>query len=888
MAAVASYQSPNDYNLVKEIRPFDPGYSGTMSEIATKGQYFKVAADRMKSMYDQAVGLDPQFAQNRDYLKNFMSEANKSLGKITKSDLSVMDNSAQAADVFQPLYDVSNPFNRRLLADSQINKWYQKQSQISDTYRTKDGGKEWNQNNDFYFRDAQQKYLTDARAGNLDSIDQHFQSKKGYIPYYDFKKEITDIQEACQGYSTQRRDIAQGNNLYFQETSKKGCSPTELALAFETGLSDRAKQQMAIDGYVHFKGNEDALAQKFTDIAVNVPQKQVDAIKATIAGIKDGGVSKDEQQRLTYYEQQLAALEPKLKQGKEEFEAMTKGNVIDYVKRNYDKLAGQIHFGELTNRLATAFRTDEEKNLVSTNPAGMLQLRLETDRANMYIQDGFDQANDARNHGYRMEEIEAQGDNAKELARLKGEIVGGSNGMGVPTAAFPVTGENVDIPKVTEEEFIKNNLVPARTDLDNSYAVVNQYVKKALGSSQDLGHQQLVNYITEIEKKQKKGEPLSTEAQNTLNAYNRYKDAKDNLAFVNDQIASINSQVKTNNPELFKIDIYDDKQYSNYKIRLGGGPNDPKFAPNSPAISQRDLAKAIQGETVKGFTIKNEKPKDGNMWRYSGLLDSNGNAKFVYYNGQLLLPQLNEEVYTLLNKTVKTGNENLTKIQEAKTKSYTDNYYENSPFTEFRQSDFGKDKDFTDRYGKDIQRLLNVTGGISEKSGYNVIFRDNTGQGIYVKLLDEDGNEEKFSEEEFARLRAESPVGAFIEKKPIGNGYAYYIPNVLSRYPGLPDDQTLKKYDKVEKHVRNIVTNLNQSPQFQNAIIMDSKELPVGGTSRYTGNTGIEYIISVKKEKGQPLSYVATWTLEDGTTDELTEQSMDQLLPQLDRNTKKK
>lgn len=86
------------------------------------------------------------------------------------------------------MYDVKNPFNYRLLADSQINKHYQKQQKLSETYRTKDGGETGDQNNHFYFRDAQQKYMEDAKNGNLESIDTHLQKRKSFIPYYDFKE----------------------------------------------------------------------------------------------------------------------------------------------------------------------------------------------------------------------------------------------------------------------------------------------------------------------------------------------------------------------------------------------------------------------------------------------------------------------------------------------------------------------------------------------------------------------------------------------------------------------------------------------------------------------------------------------------------------------------
>lgn len=866
---VASYQSNNDYSLVKEIRPFNLPYESTMQEITTKNSYWKVGADRMKSVYDQAVGLDPQFVQNKDYLRNFMGEANKQLGKISKTDLSVMDNSQQAVNVFKPLYDVSNPFNYRLLADSQINKHYQKQQQLSDSYRTKDGGKEWNQNNDFYFRDAQQKYLEDAKNGNLDSIESHYQNKKSYIPYYDFKKEISDIQEACKGQSYSTKGIAPNNELYFKESSKKGCSPTELALALKSGLSDRARQQMQIDGYVHFKGNEDVLAKKFTDINVTKAQEQVDAIAATIASIKDGGVSKDETERLAFYEQQLAQLEPELNEAKEEFQKMTQGNVIEYVKKNYDKLAGQVYFGDITDQLANAFRSDDTKNLVTTNAAGMLKLRLETDRANMYIQDNMDAQADFRNHGYRMDEIGLQGENAKELAILKGEIAN-PNSSGIPQTSRPVTSDTPDIPKVTESDFIETNLKPAKVKADNSYEVLNAYVSKALGKpNQHLRHQELVNYVEEQKAKKDKNQPYN---EDIISAFDKYKEAKDNLAFVNDRMAAVNSSIKASNPELFNDSNLSDKQILINRIALSDN-NGVYIHKNNKSISEKEAYQVLNGANVKGFEIK--KPGSGGSMQL--FLD----GKFIDPNQSVS----NTRLYNLfrdiqLNRQVK--------LDELKTKMYTDNNYVNSDQTVFNRGDFGKKEFFETNYGEKLKQYLNVIGDMGGKNGYEIVGRDKTGEGVYVRTLDDEGKsvglKSKGADDVFAKLRR-SPEGSGVRKDPKSD--SYYIPNFFPRYANLPDNETLAKYDKVKEHIRYIESGLQNNPTFINAPVIDSKELPAGGTVRFVSKIGMEYVISVKKEKGEPLKYVATYMNTGAKQErEIKAPSMDQLLAQIDPQIK--
>jgi len=871
--ATASYLGPNDYNLVKEIRPFNLPYESTMQEIAIKQEYWKVGAERVKTEYDRAVGLDPQFVQNREYLKNFMNEANKNLQKINKSDLRVSDNSQQATNVFKPLYDISNPFNYRLLADSQINKHYQKQQQLSDTYRTKDGGKEWNQNNDFYFRDAQQKYLADAKAGNVASIDSHFQNKKSYIPYYDYKKEVLDLQEACKGYSFDRKDIARGNDLYFEQSSKKGCSPTELAQAFKSGLSDRARQQMQIDGYVHFKGNEDELVRQFTDISVNKAKQQVDGIKATIAGIKDGGVSKEEMPRLAFYENQLAELEPELKQSIEEFNTMTKGNTLDYVKQNYDRLAGQVYFGDLTSQMANAFRTDEEKNIVSTNPAGMLKLRLETDRTNMYIQNRMDNESDYLNHLYDKDEAAQKFEYDKELARLKGELKsnGSSSEMGIPLNVDPVTGRNIGITTVTESDFINSNLVPARDKATTTYNVVDDLVRKQLGKTDTkLTNDQIVNYVTELENKKNKGDIVSQEGENILQAYGRYKNAKDDLSFANDQLSAADAIARDKRKDLFDNSKFSDNiVLNNYSMKLGDGSITMY---NPEPLSEKDVSRILNGEDVKGFSYEN--PTGSKLPTEAGI-------KYILYQGEpIVFDQNNTKLHDFFKSVVRKKQDDIAEINKLKTEFFTDQNYINSQMTVFNKMDFGKAQDFENQYGEKIKQFFSVTGGLNDKNGYTVVGRDKYGSGAYIKVLDEDGKPQKLNSATYAKLRGSDRGASITEDK---NTQSYYIPDFFPRYGGLPNNQTLDKYNKVEQHMRNIEKSLQTNSQFNNAITMDTRQLSVGGTTRYVGDKfGIEYIISIYKEQGQPNMYVATYTV-PGTNEErkYKEQTLDALLPQL-------
>lgn len=862
----ASYIKDNDYSLVDRLRPFNLPTESTMQEIATKTQYWKIGADRMKSVYDQAVGLDPQFMQNKEYLKGFMSDAETKLQKISKSDLAVLDNSQEAVNVFKPLYDTKNPFNYRLLMDSQLNKHYKEQEQISETYRTKDGGKEWNQNNDFYFRDAQQKYLEDARAGKLDSIDSHFQNRKSYIPFYDGKKEILDIQDACKGYSFDKKGIAPNSELYFNEQSKSGCSPTELAMAFKTGLSDRFKQQAMIDGYAHFKGNEDQLAKQFTDIYITRSQDQINNIEATVAGIKDGGVSKEEQPRLEFYQKQLNELKNEFKQSQDEFNKMTNGNTLEYVKNNYSKLAGQVYFGDLTNQLATAYRTDVEKNLVTTNPAGMLKLRLETDRANMYIQDDMDRSMEGLKHQYGIEDIMLKGQLDKELAIFKNNLENPGQ-TGIPQNSTPDTENNVNIPQITKGEFINKNLVPAKNEATNSYEVLNAYVTKALGQDgKFLNNQQLVNYVTEQENKKNKNQPYN---KDVINAYERYKSAKDNLEDVNNQIAAVDATIKSSNPELF-----DGRGLDNNKLNIDiaqVGSVKTKI----PSLSEQDMYKILQGESVNGFTVGKRDSGGFSGGGTGGGGWSSGKVMALYYHGQLVNTDMSYGDYEksvkkgsvpiglLFHHAMKINIDNSKRISELETKMYSENSYINSDQTVFNPKDLETKKGtFKQQYDETFKSILHVDGGLNDKNGYTILGRTKDGTGVYVQLIDDENKVRsvkwKGTDLILDKLR-ESGLGVKITKDEKTN--SYIIPDILPRYSNLPSNQTLAKFNEVKKSLNFIERALKENSKFKNAVIMDSKQLPSGGTKRYVGESGIEYLISIKKERGYPMKYVATYTI---------------------------
>lgn len=835
----ASYQQPNDYNLVKDIRPFDMPYASYMQEIATKGQYFKIGADRVKSVYDQAAGLDPQYTQGREYLKGFMEQANQNLQKLNKSDLSIMDNAQQAVRVFKPLFDIDNPMNAALLKDSQLNEHYKKQQKLSEMYRSKDGGKEWNMNNELYYRDAQAKYLQDAQNGDYSTIDENYQKRKSFVPYYDYKKEIADIVDSCKGQSIENQDISSFNSGYLEDYATKGCDPKRLALAFQTSLSDRAKQQMHIDGYVTYKGNEDVLLRKFNDISINNAKQEIDDIESAIRGLQAGTITKEEQAKIDKYNAILAIKKPKYKSALEEYQQLTKGNPLEYIKNNYDALAGNVYFDELTKNLGEAYRTDDVKRKLLPNAVELQQRKINADTNLQILKNNQDIEKQKQEHKDKLDEIRLKGTIDYELEQAKGNI-------SLPSTSKPVTGVTSDtpsIPKITEADFIKDNVEPAQKASDDAYSELEGYIKSKYNKTIDdiTGRnggsiEQFVN--------EHNGKDLANQDQDLALLYKNFKEANRNWTTELNKVKAIDSRVASEHPELSNDSKYnDEKTKLRFKV---GNINSKKEVDFS--MSEKDMHSVLAGKTVNGMQYKVVPQSD----KYG---PTDNKEKDFYLNGERIKDPVFEGVNKFLYLEYNTRDKDRQKLENLdkyKTDLYTSKYYNNGDFTENNIKIKAGDA-----LDQKLQGLLNTSGGNLEKNGYKITHRDRTGSGIYIQTLDDNKQNSvkggNTTDETLALLVANSQ-GAKKVKTP--SGWAYYLPNFTSRYEGLPDDSQLAKQQKSVDDITNLKDLLSTDSRITSKAYIDSYELPDGVITIDTPG-GKEATISVVYGKSTGYSYIA-------------------------------
>lgn len=841
----ASYIEQNNYDLVKDIRPFDMPYDATMKEIAVRTQYWKAGADRIKSVYDQAVGLNPQYTQGKEYLKEFVTQATKNLDKISKSDLSILDNSQQAVTVFKPLFDVSNPFNAALLKDSQLNEFYQKQQQLADTYRTKDGGKEWNVNNERYFRDGQAKYQQDAQNGDYSTIDSNYQNRKSFIPYYDYKKELSDIQEMCKGYSQETQDVA-SNSMYFKKDSIKGCDPKRLALAFQTGLSDRAKQQMHIDGYNHFKGNEDVLLRKFNDISINNADQEIKAIEGAIAGLEAGGVTAKEKEKIEYFQSILAVKKPRFEASKKEYEKLTAGNPLDYVQKNYEKLAGTVYFDELTNSLGESFRTDDTKSILTPNAVAMQHQKFLQETATQLRGFQHDKDMAAVDWMYKEKELTLKAQADMLLARLKGELSGES--AATPTVMTPNVMDPKTAPSRTEQDFKEKELVPAQAEANTSYKTLTDYITKKYPKVSE--GEAMTQFLNEHNGKDKKDQDPTL-----ARLYKQFEESSNKLKSKINTVEAVNEELKSSHPELFNNSNLDNEKKRVNVIAQSGAQFGSRY--EGIEISEKDMFNILQGQTVNGVsyrTVPGVGAQGGKMVK-----------KLFYNNMELKVPTVstdpNKDIYNLLGSSLKKQGDNVRKINELKTSIYTDNWYSNGNITKNTVT-IKKDG----KQDQDIRAMLGVGAGQGEKNGYVIVAQTSTGEGIYVQKLDENAKPITSTSKKDVELARIGGFGAenTIEDLPMGSAYKLY--GISTRYSGIGTDAELSKYKGLMEDIKNVRMIFNASKLAKSSNYVGSEELPGGrGVVTAQTNTGRPVNITVRKE-GDKIIYVANIKTGQGYT----------------------
>jgi hypothetical protein len=348
---------------------------------------------RRQAMYEQgyaqvagrynALNRDMTNPVNREFRDNFLKQATDNLKNLSAMDLSLPQNVQAAASVFQPFYT-----NKAALGDMQLTQHWNQQESIAESYRLKDGGKEYSDDNINYVRMQRQQFATD----NPDSWSSYYGNRRSYNPYYDYNKEV---KEAMKEFKPSNYPVVKFEGLYMIKEDDKSWREAEIRKYLDGVLSDKAKQQMRIESSVRLASSPETLNAVYGDIAdkeVNLYNHNIKQIDKEIALEKDA-------QKLAELKKIRSQFEDNIKDISDSKEKLKSGDPA-YLKANADRLAYQIYYNQNINKLAKGFSFNNVELNVTPNQAAISL--MEQDREDR-------RAAEKRRFDYNLKMLELQG-----------------------------------------------------------------------------------------------------------------------------------------------------------------------------------------------------------------------------------------------------------------------------------------------------------------------------------------------------------------------------------------------------------------------------------------------------------------------------------------------
>lgn len=371
-------------------QPYIANVDAISRTFQTKLQYWSMGASQVKSAYQNYLGLDLTREDNQKKLNEYMQVAKEGIKKASTTDLSVGDNVNTALGVFDPITKDKN-----IMGDYSITRHYKNQLGVAESYRNRDGGKEYSDNNLRYLQMKLNDFRIDASADNW----QDHASKKGYYtPYYDYSAEIKTAMENYKPSEATSTMPTAGGKGYLSTTTDKSWRENDIKNYLSGVLSDKAKKQMGIDGFVAYGQNYSQLGADMSNHIQGIKQQTRDEI-ARLQFKLDKQELTDEEKDIV--QQQLTR---KLNSQFDLTKQQEKMRDPKYIKDNYEKVVGYYTQNQLISSSSKAFTHEVRSETMKPDEWQMTILREAGDDRRLRMRIGADLQMNVLNNQTKMQE----------------------------------------------------------------------------------------------------------------------------------------------------------------------------------------------------------------------------------------------------------------------------------------------------------------------------------------------------------------------------------------------------------------------------------------------------------------------------------------------------
>jgi hypothetical protein len=223
-----------------------------------KQQRYYEGVQKVQSYVDSVAGINLARNVDRQYLQGKLQKLSADVSQVVNEDFSNPFLQTKIGNIAHGIQTDDKIVNGIM----GTNELLQKKAQINDI-RTKNSAA-YNPNNDVYSMIDVQKWMDNPEPG-VPLQDNH-----KYIDYYDYSKEVRD---AMKNFKPSKITNTVPKGEWMVTNSDASYTNDEVRRYLEATLSDRAKQQMKIEGVVSFLGRDnELLGSYYSKLKDNVKQ----------------------------------------------------------------------------------------------------------------------------------------------------------------------------------------------------------------------------------------------------------------------------------------------------------------------------------------------------------------------------------------------------------------------------------------------------------------------------------------------------------------------------------------------------------------------------------------------------------------------------------------
>lgn len=265
---MANYLQGPAYNTY-QVDPYRLPAQQIVQAINTRNQYWDQGASQLKSAYQNYLNLDLSLKTNQDKLDSLMQGVNTNLKKVVSTDLSLADNVNTAMKIFDPITKDDD-----IRYDNAVTKFYKSEIQKAQSLKSVNGGKDYNDAN---FQDMVKPLQDFIKNDDPSKARETYTNRRFYTPYHDVMEEWNKIEknfkpDSLQFTKPETEEYTDANGIKRErltnsgrmiEEKNKSIYASQFRAYMSAHLSDKAKEQLRLNGRVAYGDNVDVLADDY-------------------------------------------------------------------------------------------------------------------------------------------------------------------------------------------------------------------------------------------------------------------------------------------------------------------------------------------------------------------------------------------------------------------------------------------------------------------------------------------------------------------------------------------------------------------------------------------------------------------------------------------------